>query len=131
MVLQRLCALVKKHGFTMGTNSLKSFTLPVTEYSISRTDHSLIHYDHYYKTEKVNVGVIISASGNAKRSDVEIGSGAVGIVEFKNYGYSVDQTAAEIRIESDVPLLVLIDNKQLHQTLKGMKYQSSCRKLPK
>ena len=39
---------------------------------------------------------------------------AAGIIEFKNVGYSIDQTAAEMLwIAGDVALLVLMDNKQL------------------
>ena len=119
MVFQKLSVLVKKHGYTMDMNSLKSFTLPVTEYARSRNDHCLIHYDHYYKTEKVNFGVIISpTSGSAANVDIEIGNTAAGVIEFKNDGYSVDQTTAEmIRIAGDVALLVLTENKQLHQIM--------------
>lgn len=72
MVFQRLSTLVKKHGFTMGMNSLKSFTLPVTEYARSKNDHCLTHYDYHYKTEKINVGVIISASSSSTVRSEEI-----------------------------------------------------------
>ena len=119
MVFQKLSVLVKKHGYTLGMNSLKCFTLAVTEYARSRNDHCVIHYDHYYKTEKVNVGVIISpTSGSTANVDIEMGNAAAGAIEFKNDGYSVDQTVAEmIRIAGDVALLVLTENKQLHQIM--------------
>ena len=53
MVYQKLrVLLVEKHGYTIGLNNLKTFSLPVTEFARSKNDHCLIHYDHYYKTLK-------------------------------------------------------------------------------
>ena len=54
--------------------------------------------------------------GSTTKSDIEVGNAAAGVIEFKNSGYSVDQTTAEmIRIAGDVTLLVLMDNKQLSE----------------
>ena len=105
IVYQRLSVILEKYGYTIGLNSLKTFSLPVTEYGRSRNDHCIIHYDHYYKREKVNIGVIMSMTDcSTTISDTEVGSAAAGIIEFKNTGYSIDQTAAEmIRIAGDVP----------------------------
>ena len=51
-----------------------------------------------------NIGVILSPSTRAVSSyDMEIGSTATGVIEFKNSGYSIDQTVAEmLRIAGDI-----------------------------
>ena len=108
---------MKKHGFTISPDRLKGFTLPVTEFGRSRNDYCFIHHDNFYKTDKVNIGVILSPSTRAVSSyDMEIGSTATGVIEFKNSGYSIDQTVAEmLRIAGDIALMVLTDRKQLNQ----------------
>ena len=83
LVFQKLYGLVKKYGFTIAPDRLKGFTLPVTEFGRSRNDHCFIHYDSFYKRDKVNIGVILSPSTRAVSSyDIETGSTAAGIIEF-------------------------------------------------
>ena len=85
IVYQRLSVLLEKYGYTIGLNNLKTFSLPVTEYGRSKNDHCIIHYDHYYKREKVNISVIMSMTDL-----YQVGSAATGIIEFKNTGYSIE-----------------------------------------
>ena len=42
----------------------------------------MIHYDQYYKREKVNIGVIMSMTdGSTTISDIEVESTAAGVIE--------------------------------------------------
>ena len=66
MVFQKLLILVETHGFGISANKLKGFTLPITEFGCSRNDHCLIHYDTFFKMEKLRYGIVLTAGASTQ-----------------------------------------------------------------
>ena len=113
LVLQKLFTLVEAHGYGIVANRLKGFTLPITEFGRSRNDHCLIHYESFFKMEKLSCGVVVAA-GLSTQFDMEEGNVAAGVVKFKNDDFGIDQCIAEmLRTSGDLVLHVLSDKKQI------------------